>query len=55
MNSRQTQTATEWRVTINNGRWGQRIEWRQTRESAEALRAKHDVVSIELATRTLDW
>lgn len=55
MYTRQNVTVTEWRVIIRTTLGTTITEWRRTREAAEALRDRHDVVSIELADHLLDY
>jgi hypothetical protein len=55
MTTRQTDTRVEFQVRIRTPFGNIRTEWRLTREAAEALRADHDVVSIDQVRRTLDY
>ena len=50
-----SQTRTEWRVTIRTSLGTLRTEWRLTKEAAEALGRKYDVVTIEQAEHVLDY
>lgn len=53
--TRQTDTRTEYAVRIRTSLGTIRTEYRMTREDAEALRDRFDVVTIEPVTRTLDY
>lgn len=48
-------TRREWAVKIRTPLGTIRTEYRLTREAAEALRERYDVVSITEVTRTLDY
>ena len=55
MNTHGQDTRMEWKVRIRTSLGTIRTEWRLTEESAEALRDRFDVISIEYATRILDF
>lgn len=53
--SRQNLRRVEWRVRIRTPLGNITTLWRLTRESAEALRERYDVVSIDEVERILDF
>lgn len=53
--TRQTDTREEFAVCIRTSLGTVRTEFRMTRDAAEALRVRFDVLSIDLVTRTLDY